>query len=239
MLRRPLLTVLTALLALPALGLVTGCQSSGKAVGIRQVDDLLGRIERVHLEAELSRERAHSVMDGLRAVVAIESAEDVVETFATFSEALKDSEEQSYRLRAAIGPMKASADAVFERWSADLAEFSSVEMRRRSQARMDDTRARYEAIVAAVGPAVTSYEVLNSGLRDLSLFLGHDLNTTAIQTVGREVQILVDDAMDLNQKLQGVLVSCRDYVRAAAPAGTVETDGQQADAHEPTGTAKP
>lgn len=218
--RRPLLTLLSCFLALPVLGAAVGCSTSGKAAGIKQVDDLLGRIERVHLECELARERAKATMDGLRSVVLLDKTEDVVAIFASLELAIRASEDQGYKLRAAIGPMKASAEAVFERWTQDLGEFSSVDMRRRSTERMDETRARYDQIVATAGPAVTSYEVFNAGLRDLALFLGHDLNTGALQSIGPEVEVIADDALALNDKLQACLAACREYVRAAAPSGT-------------------
>lgn len=224
MLRRPLILTLALLASIPVTGLLQGCSSSGKAAGIRQVDDLISRIERVHLESELSRERIKSVMDSLRGVVTMDQEADVVETFAAFTAAIAASEQQSNKLRSAIGPMKSSADAVFARWTQDLGDFSSAEMRRRSTERMDETRARYDAIVASVGPAVTNFEIFNSGLRDLSLFLGHDLNTQAVQSVGGEVQVLADDAITLNTKLVATLEACREYVRAAAPTGTAVVD---------------
>lgn len=233
MLRRPLICTLALLASLPVTGLLQGCSSPGKAAGIRQVDDLLSRIERVYLESELSRESIKAVMDNLRAVVTLDPETDVAATFAAFTSAIEGSEQQSQKLRASIAPMKASAEAVFERWSQDLGDFSSVEMRRRSTERMDATRARYDAIVSSTAPTITSFEIFNAGLNDLSLFLGHDLNTQAIQSVGLEVQALADDAIDLNEKLIKSLEACREYVRAAAPTGTLTVAQPEAEG-EPT-----
>jgi hypothetical protein len=112
--------------------------------------------------------------------------------------------------------MKKAAAPVFEQWTKDLESFSSPTMRKRSEARLAATRQRYNAIVGAVDPAVETYEALNEGLRDVSLFLGHDYNAVAITDIKPEVESLIRSAGLLDKNLEDCMVASRAYVELAA-----------------------
>ena len=147
--------VLFALVALPALA---GCSVFGggkQKAGPSQVDDLLTRIERVHIECELSQKSVSDAVLALEVIVARDFAGDPVLAFNSFTKAVEASERQANKLAAAIRPMKSTARPFFDRWAANLSSFKSMDMRLRSQTRLENTLARYDAILAAVTPLKT------------------------------------------------------------------------------------
>lgn len=199
-----------------------GSSSLEESEGLTQVDDLLGRIERVHVEAQLSKESAQSALAALSGLVAPDFGGDPMAAYAEFVAAIDRSEEQAEELRGSIGPMKATADAVFRQWAFDLEAFGNVKMRQRSQVRLEATRSRYEALLAQVEPAMWAYDSLNQGLRDHALYFSHDFNAAAVAAVELEVYALADQAAALGLRFDACLAAAEDYVRAAALRGQIE-----------------
>lgn len=226
-----------------ALGLAlasTACASDKKqAASIKQLDDLLGRVERVHLETELCHQRAGAALEALQVVLKSPGGEDLATNFAELQGTARASEDQSYRLRAATGPLKASAEAHFGRWTDDLAKFGSPALRQKSQERMDAARASFDAILAELAPAQSALEVYNKSLKDVTLFLANDLSSQSLTLIEGDVHGLVDQAMGVDQKLKDTLAACRGYVRTHAPAASLAGSPEVQPAADSGAVSKP
>lgn len=212
-------TLEKTIVAVVAFSCVTGCAmfQSNKHVGPANVDDLVGWIERVYVDAELARERVKSASASARELVKADFDQgDAVATYSEYVTLVEQSEQQLDKLKESVGPMKRAAEPVFEQWTKDLEAFSSPTMRKRSESRLAATRKRYNAILAAVDPALESYEALNGRLRDVALFLGNDFNAVALTDVQPEVESLVKSAATLDRTLNDCMVASRAYVELAA-----------------------
>lgn len=212
----------TSLALLPLLG-TTGCSVfSGADTGLAGVDDLLGWIERVHVESEMSKERAHAAIDALRTIAATNFAGDPVAAYAELTQTIDHSLTQANALRSAVQSMKNTAEPVFERWSSDLLSFTSAQMRQRSQTRLENTRSRYRSILAAVEPAVTSYDAFNNGLRDMQLFLGNDFNRQSVDEIRDDVRGLTNLTGELDRRFDQSLLAAQDYIDSASLPAAAE-----------------
>ena len=238
---KPLAFVLPALLALSACSSVpTAADVSNffdvgfgkKSAGLDKVDDLLDRIERVHVEAELSQEASTAAMQALGTICDPEFHGEALEAYEEFVKTIDDSEKQADKLRKSIGPMKKTAESVFAAWASDLEGFGSAEMRQRSQARLEQTRQRYVAISTSVDPALWAYDALNNDLRDHALFLSHDFNSGSIADLGSEVESLNRDAEGLSKRLDKCLDAAEDYIRSSALRGQLQGQSEDEDSAE-------
>ena len=210
-------------IALVSATVVAGCAGTSKeSKGLKRVDDLVGHVERVHVQAELAKQSVASALQTLFTITAPDFDGDPVVAYTEFVEAIENSEDRAEELDEAVEPMKQVATKVFEQWYRDLDAFTSPQMRQRSQARMHATRQRYDAIVQAVDPAQQALETFNLGLRDHATFLNHDFNPAAVSEIEREVRAIGDWSGKLDRKLELVLVAAQDYVQASALPGPVE-----------------
>jgi hypothetical protein len=203
-----------------------------KQQGLVRVDDLLARVEQLHVEVELSKESVRGAMEALRTLVGPEFGGDAVEAYKGFVSAIEASEKQAEKLAEAFDPMEKTADEVFTAWAKSLESFSNAEMRDHSQVRLEETRERYEAIVSSAEPAMWAYEALNRSLRDHALFLGHDFNAAAISALEGEVDGLLKHAAQLDKRFEAVLKAAKRYVRSTALRGQVQDqapEGEEAD----------
>ena len=200
---------------------ITGCAAFKEIFkkdegGPGQVSDLVGSIERVYVNSELSKEKAHAAVAALRTLASAEYKGDALSAYAAFIAAIDVSEAQAEELRENVEDMQDAADPVFEQWFDDLKAITNVEMRQRSRNRLLTTRERYDAIVAAVEPALRAYDAVNQSLRDHALFLGNDLNPDSVSEIRGEVRALTGRTEELDREFDACLQAAREYVDSAA-----------------------
>lgn len=208
---------------------IGGLFSSDSDGGPGQVNELVGKIERVYVESEVSKEKMQAAVDALRAVSEGKFQGDPTTAYTTLVEAGKQSEEQAQKLRDNYENMQEAAEPFFEEWTENLKKYTNPDMRLRSQSRLAATRQRYEAIVAAVEPALIDYDTVNKGLRDYTLFLGHDMNPSALAEIQDGVNQLSQRAALASRSFDACLVAARAYVDASAlPAQPDQPAGKAA-----------
>ena len=205
---------------------LTGCGlfSSDDEATIDKVDDLVSRIENVHVETEVSKNVVRETVASLEILASHDFGGDAAAAYIQFMPAIKRSERQAARLRSTVAPMKDASEPVFDQWARDLAGFASPRMRHLSEQRLATTRERYNSIVASVGPTQSAYEVFNQGLRDIALFLGHDFNPVAVAEIEQDIHAVANLASELDGRFDTCLMAARTYLDSsampAAPGGS-------------------
>jgi ElaB/YqjD/DUF883 family membrane-anchored ribosome-binding protein len=198
--------------------------------GPNKVDELVGSVERVYVDTELSKEKTQAAVVSLQTIVASDFKGDALTAYAQLESAIERAEEQAETLESRVDDMQDAAEKVFDRWSSDLKDIGDVKLRQRSRHRLLETRERYDAVVAAVEPTQAEFVAFNRSLRDHALFLGHDLNPNAVSEIQSDVRELTREAARLGEKFDGCLTAARAYVDSAAlpRTATQPPEGQQA-----------
>jgi hypothetical protein len=201
---------------------ISGVFRKQPKAGPSQVDNLLTQIEHVHVECELSKQRVLEAQQMLAAISAPNFSGDPLVAYERFEKAIEASEDQAKSLRGKVAPMRRAAVGFFEQWAADLSSFGNPAMRQHSQQRLDQTRERYERIVAAVLPAQSALDAFNMSLKDCALFLGNDFNAGSVAAIGNEVEAIMGLGGELEGRLGASLAAAEKYIRAAALRGQIE-----------------
>ncbi len=228
----------TAALALPLLLTLGSCAgftdsmrgffSRGKD-GPSQVDDLLARIEAVQVQCETAEKASREAVAALHALVSPDFQGDPLAAYEELLDRIDASGKQAKQLENAVQPMKRAAGPFFAQWEADLAEFSNPELRQRSQTRLDRTRARYDAIVRSVDPALVTFQTFNANMRDHALYLENDFNANSVASLRGSVRVASEQAAQLNGYLKATMNASEQYVQKAALRGQMEMTRSPAD----------
>lgn len=213
--------LLSALLTFPSCATVSSMFSSdsGEDAGFIQVDDLLGRAERVHVDCELAGQRVSEAIESLMVLVGPEFRGDPALAYNDFVLAIESSEETERVLNEDYGPMQGSANGVFNAWHKDLEAFNSEVMRQHSEKRMSASRVRYTAIETAIDPTLPLYAEFNSALRDQALYLGNDFSADSIAVIEKELRDLSVRAKKLTTAFEAATLACQEFVRKGALRG--------------------
>ena len=189
--------------------------------GLQNVDELLSHVERLQVESSVSKERAQSAFESLRRLVAPEFKGDPASGHAELVGALEQSKDQAEALQDSLRPLRKTAESVFERWTRDLESFGNLAMRQRSQERLEETRRRYDVIVAAAVAAQLAYDSFNGDLNDHALFLEHDFNATSVALMAQELDGVRSRGKELAKRLDACVAACQAYVEFSAPSAQV------------------
>jgi hypothetical protein len=216
--------VLSLTVGLPLLIGLGGCAivpglGSKPADGLERVDELLERVESLQAEALLAQERAERALTELRELAAPEFQSDPLNAYAELSLAIEDSRKQAQRLGDTIEPLRETSAEVFAAWTDSLESFGNTKLRRQSQARLAETRARCSAVHDTAVAAHIALDSFNADLRDQALFLQHDFNADAVAFVAGELGGLDEQSGEVRERLERCIEASRRYVETASLRG--------------------
>ena len=113
--------------------------------------------------------------------------------------------------------MNAEADALFQNWSASMAGISDPALRAKSEKRLVDTRVRYADIQAQSIKAGGLYTAFMTALHDHVIFLGHDLNGSAVASLAQESARLNTQATELFAAIEKATAAANANIGALTP----------------------
>ena len=110
------------------------------------------------------------------------------------------------RVTSRIDKVESVAEALFDEWQAELAEYSKESLRRESERKLRETQRRYKSLVSAMRKAEAKMPPVLEALQDNVLYLKHNLNASAIGalqgefgSIKREVDQLI---REMNQAIE-------------------------------------
>jgi hypothetical protein len=200
--------------------LLTSCAMFGDSrPGVAKVEDLVSRVERVHVETELARDAAAAAVRELRALTAPGFRGDAAGAYRAVSAAAEASRQHAIQLRESVSAMQIAARPVFDQWAAQVDAIGNASVRARSEDRLRRARERYEAIDSNLRPALDEFDALNCDVRDLLLFLSVDFNSASVATIQTELASLDGGVARLDARLGRSLVAAQGYLEVAARRG--------------------
>jgi hypothetical protein len=113
--------------------------------------------------------------------------------------------------------MQVEADKYFTDWSSSLSGISNPDLKKKSEERLNQARANYDGIVKAAQSSGDAFKPFMSSLRDQVVFLGHDLNPSALKSLAGTASKLNTDAGALFQKIDGAVGQAGSYITALRP----------------------
>ncbi len=195
--RRTLMT--TPFLSLALIGLLlSACDKvymgAMEKMGYAKRDILSSRVKAARDAQEDAKQEIQSALDQFGKVVNF-SGGDLEATYKKLSGELEASEDQAEKVHKRIADVESVADALFKEWKTELDQYSSKELRRKSEEKYTVTKARYGEMLGAMKKAEQRIDPVLRPLRDQVLYLKHNLNAKALSSLKGEL-VKVDAQVD-------------------------------------------
>lgn len=175
---------------LAAATLLAGCEtayySAMEKVGFAKRDILASRVVSARDSQLEAKQEITDALTEFGKVVSYEGG-DLEAQYKRLAAQLEDSEDAARAVRSRIADVESVADALFDEWQAELAQYSSATLRTQSERQLQQTRARYREMLGAMKRAEGRLEPALQPLRDQVLFLKHNLNARAVAGLKGEV----------------------------------------------------
>jgi len=194
-----------AALGLGAAVVLGGCQSAYygtmERLGYHKRDILAARVEDARDAQEQTKEQFRSALERFSQLVSYKGGE-LSERYEALAEELEKSEERADRVRDRITAVEDVGEALFDEWRAELELYTNRDLRRASATKLDETRQRYDRLVAAMRRAEKRIEPVLGALRDQVLYLKHNLNARAVGALRGELETVESDVAALLRDMQ-------------------------------------
>ena len=189
--------VLALLLLVIPLGL-SACDKAYLAtmekMGYAKRDILSTRVKSARDAQEDAKKEIQTTLEQFGKVVSYEGG-DLEATYKKLNGELESSEDSAEAVRKKISDVESVADSLFTEWEQELGQYSSADLRRKSQAKLTQTKNRYREMLAAMKRAEQRIEPVLKPLRDQVLYLKHNLNARALSAIKGEL-VKVDAQVD-------------------------------------------
>lgn len=163
-------------------------------MGYAKRDILSSRVKSARDAQEDAKQEIQTTLEQFGKVVAYEGG-DLEATYKKLNGELENSEDSAKAVRKKISDVESVADALFSEWEQELGQYSNADLRRKSQAKLTQTKSRYRDMLAAMKRAEQRIEPVLKPLRDQVLYLKHNLNARALSAIKGEL-VKVDAQVD-------------------------------------------
>jgi hypothetical protein len=184
------------LLALPPL--FSACDraymASMEQLGYPKRDLLSSRVKSARDAQEEAKKDIQSALVAFGKVVSYQGG-DLEATYDKLNGELQTSEASAEAVRKRIKDVESVAKALFAEWNAELDQYSNKDLRRKSEARLTQTKARYNDMHTAMKRAEQRIDPVLKPLQDQVLYLKHNLNARAVAAIKGEL-VKVDAQVD-------------------------------------------
>lgn len=174
--------------------LVTSCSSlyyaSMEKLGKEKRDILVGRVKDVREDQEKAKEQFQTTLQAFQAVTGFEGG-DLEKTYNKLSGELEDAESRAKKVHDRIDSVEKVAKDLFVEWEGEISAIQDAKLRSQSRSLLQDTRRKYNGLLTRMRTAERRMEPVLAAFRDQVLFLKHNLNARAIQSL-KDTSVQID-----------------------------------------------
>jgi Protein of unknown function (DUF2959) len=190
------LTLMMLLLAIPFAfsACDTAYINAMDKMGYAKRDLLSSRVKSARDAQADAKKDIQSALDQFGQVVTYQGG-DLEAIYKKLKSELQRSEDSAETVRNRIEAVENVADSLFAEWKTELGQYSNADLRRRSEAKLSQTKNRYNDMLGAMKRAEQRIDPVLRPLRDHVLYLKHNLNARALAAMKGEL-VKVDAQVD-------------------------------------------
>lgn len=183
-------TLFAALLLFVAPACKSAYYKTMESMGYQKRDILVRRVEDAREEQDAAQEQFQTTLEAFQAVTGFEGG-DLERLYGRLESEYQEASERAGKVRERIDAVEEVSGDMFEEWQGEIDEISDPELRARSEDMLRATRGRYQELVAKMNAAAAKMDPVLVTFHDHVLFLKHNLNAMAIDSL-RETSLEIE-----------------------------------------------
>ncbi len=190
--------------------------AAGSDDGHKQIDGLIERVEATVAEMGKSRDHLEKMLETYHTMLGGKSADRRAEYKELVTD-IEQHEKQSMELRNRFQELSDEAAAFFKEWQKRLGGIKGEHLRRLSEGRLTKTKERYAQLFGEGEKTLGRFDPIVTSLSDQLIYLGHDLNATAAESLENEAGKLDSLASELYEQIEAYAGQAASYVGSLKP----------------------
>lgn len=170
--------------------ILAGCQSvyygAMEKAGVHKRDIMIDRVESAQESQTDAKEQFESALEQYQSIVTIED-QNLVERYEKLNDEYEDSKAAAEKVSERINSVEDVSEALFDEWEGEIELYSNANLKRQSEAKLRQTKKQYEKLIKAMRSAEARMDPVLQVFQDQVLFLKHNLNARAIDSLQGEL----------------------------------------------------
>ena len=191
--------------------LLAGCSGvyydAMEKVGIPKRKILVDRVEAARSSQLEAKAQFTSALEQFLSVSKVPATE-LQATYEKLNAEFKRSEAHAKEVRDRITAIDSVAQALFEEWNGELAQYTNPALRAQSERQLNNTKNRYAALMQVMEQAASRMDPVIGAFRDQVLYLKHNLNAQAVSALSNTTH-------DLQQDISHLIVDMEKSIKEA------------------------
>lgn len=199
-----------------AIMLLSACSSAYyntmESFGVHKRDIMVDRVEEARDAQKDGQKQFESALAQFRSVIKVEAG-DLEKTYDRLNSEYQDSVSSAKKIRERIDAIKDVAGALFDEWEDELDRYTSNALRRDSEQKLKTTRQKYKQMIGLMEKSEKRIDPVLQAMEDQVLFLKHNLNTRAIDSLRQEVVRIDNDVEQLLSALKQSIAEADSFIQ--------------------------
>ncbi len=194
---------------------LAGCQSAyygaAEQFGVYKRDILVDRVEESRDAQAEAEEQFQSALEQLSQLTNFDGG-DLEDVYDAMNDEYEASRAAAEEVSERIDAVDHVARSLFEEWEVEIEEYSNARFKADSQAKLRDTRKRYDGMLTALRRSEAKMEPVLSALKDNVMYLKHNLNARAVASLKVEFGQIEDDIEALIAEMRKAIASSDAFI---------------------------
>ena len=205
------LTVAVAAIALQ----ITGCQSTyykaWEKLGWAKRDILVDRVKDAREDEEAAKKQFQSALEQFQQVTHFQGG-DLEAKYKKLNKEYEASENRAADVRKRVKAVDDVAQALFQEWSKELGDYTDANLKRSSEQKLRETQDRYRQMYTALKSAQDKMEPVLKTFKTQVLYLKHNLNAAAINSLQTQVGGIQSDVEQLIRDMDASIKEADTFI---------------------------
>jgi len=206
-------TYAIVLFAVIGLSCQTAYYETMEQFGYHKRDLLVRDVEKARDAQQEAKQQFKSALDRFTKTLDIQGGE-LQEKYEALNKEYERSEDKANSVRKRVASVEDVSEALFTEWNAELKEYSSSTLRKKSQEQLTQTRAQYAQLIKAMKRAEAKMDPVLAKFKDQVLFLKHNLNAQAIASLKGELVSVEGNINSLIKDLNASIQEADSFIAA-------------------------
>ncbi len=192
-----------------------GCRSMEiglkESLGIPKREQMVSEVTKARDAQNEAKEQFSSALEQFSAVLSYEGG-DLESQYKSLNAEYEKSRSKASAVAGRIERVKEVSAALFKEWEQELDQYSSDRLRQSSEAKLRQTRLRYDKLMTAMERARDKIDPVLSAFRDQVLFLKHNLNAQAIASLQNELDVIESEIALLVREMEASIAEANLFI---------------------------
>ena len=138
--------------------------------------------------------------------------QNLLKRYKALNSEFEDSEEAAKAVSKRIDDVEDVSEDLFKEWQKELDLYTNAELKQQSASTLSSTKKKYKKLVASMRAAEAKMAPVLNALRDQVLFLKHNLNARAIDSLKGELSSIESNVATLVKEMEKSIAESEAFI---------------------------